>query len=212
VEQDLRGELLRRAGVDQAARNADDPDAVHRADAQNLPWLRQVITEHGWPGQSAVGEDGAMAAWLLAQHADSDPAFQRRCLDLLTAAAEADEATKSHVAYLTDRVLLAEGGPQEFGTQVTGRAGRWMPCNLRDPDRVDARRAAMSLGPLAEYIAHFETDGPPAPVSMNCPHCGGLVRFWPPDPGEDTEVDCAGCGRTLRIRMGPPDATDSPDG
>jgi len=203
MEQDLRAELLRRADVDQAAREAGDPDTVYRADAENLPWLKQVISEHGWPGRSLVGEDGAAAAWLLAQHADSDPAFQRSCLNLLTTAAEAGDAPRSYVAYLTDRVLLAEGQPQEFGTQVTGRDGQWMPRHLRDPDHVDRRRAAMSLGPLADYIAHFEKDGPPAPVALKCPHCGQLVHFWPSDPGEDVAVDCAGCGRTLRIRMGP---------
>jgi hypothetical protein len=40
-----------------------------------------------------VGEDGAHAAWLLAQHADRDPAFQRRCLDLLTQAVAGREAS-----------------------------------------------------------------------------------------------------------------------
>jgi len=37
------------------------------------------------PGQIAL-------AWLLAQHADADPAFQRQCLDLMTAAVEAGDA------------------------------------------------------------------------------------------------------------------------
>src|SRR5579863_2388003 len=55
------------------------------AGGENLPWLEQVVTGIGWPGKSRVGEDGARAAWLPAQLADSDPAFQRRCLDLLIA-------------------------------------------------------------------------------------------------------------------------------
>src|SRR5439155_1758694 len=83
---------------------------------------------------SLAGEDGAEAAWLLAQHADRDPAFQRRCLDLLAEAAARGEASWMHVAYLTDRVLLAEGKPQEYGTQATGRDGRYVARDLRDPD------------------------------------------------------------------------------
>lgn len=94
-----------------------------------------------------VGEDGACAALLLAQHADRDPAFQRRCLDLMTEAAERGEASRAELAYLTDRVLLAEGQPQEYGTQVAGREDGWAPRRLRDPDHVDERRAAMSLRP-----------------------------------------------------------------
>jgi Family of unknown function (DUF6624) len=197
---DLRAELLRRAERDQAARESRDHEAVSQVDAENLPWLKKVIAEIGWPGRSAVGEDGAAAAWLLTQHADSDPAFQRQCLDLLAMAAEQGEATKAQVAYLTDRVLLAEGKPQEFGTQATGRNGQWVPCRLRDPDNVDHRRAAMSLGSLAENLARIaEEYGPPTPPVTSCPACGGEVEIWLPDPGEEATADCANCGQTLRF-------------
>jgi hypothetical protein len=196
----LRAELLRRTDLDQTARNARDPDAMARVDGDNLPWFRRVIAETGWPARSAVGEDGAAAAWLLAQHADEDPAFQRRCLSLLTAAAAAGEASTAHLAYLTDRVLLAEGQPQEFGTQVTGRNGNWFPRRLRDPGQVDERRAAMSLGPLAEYLAGFAEEGTPS-ATTRCPACCGLVEFWPPEPGERVSADCADCGRTLTLSV-----------
>jgi hypothetical protein len=93
MNEELRAELLRRVAADQEARHALDVEAMTAADGENLPWLRQVITDVGWPGKSLVGADGAHAAWLLAQHADSDPAFQRQCLDLLTAAVERGEAT-----------------------------------------------------------------------------------------------------------------------
>lgn len=58
-----------------------------------------------------VHGDGAVAAWLLAQHADQDPPLQRRCLDLMRVAPET-EVSPSHIAYLTDRVMLAEGESQ----------------------------------------------------------------------------------------------------
>ena len=92
MKADLRAELLRRTVPDQEARWAHDFAAMERADADNLPWIRQVIAEHGWPGRSDVGDDGAQAAWLLVQHADADPAFQRDCLGLLTAAVGQGEA------------------------------------------------------------------------------------------------------------------------
>jgi hypothetical protein len=78
VRQDLRAELLHRSEQDQAVRCMPEPDweIVATVGADNLAWLKEVLAEVGWPGQSMVGEDGAHAAWLLAQHADQDPAFQ----------------------------------------------------------------------------------------------------------------------------------------
>ncbi len=125
-------------------------------DADNLRWLREVVAAHGWPARSLVGADGANAAWLLAQHADRDPGFQRQCLDLMTEAVGRGEASGTDLAYLTDRVLLAEGRPQVYGTQMTGRDGGWKPRPLQDPERVDERRATAGLGPLADYIADIE--------------------------------------------------------
>jgi hypothetical protein len=141
----LRAELLRRMERDQVARRADDLEAFGQVDAENLPWLKKVITVIGWPGRSIVGDDGASAAWLLVQHADSDPAFQRQCLELLTVAASHGEATKAQVAYLTDRVLLAEGEPQEFGTQAIGRNGQWLRVTFVIPaTSISARRPCRS--------------------------------------------------------------------
>lgn len=153
MDSELRAELLRRAEQDQAARlgvigqRGDcemNCETVFSVDADNVAWLKNVVAEVGWPGWSMAGEDGAHAAWLLAQHADRDPAFQRRCLDLITEAVEHGEASPVELAYLTDRVLLAEGQPQEYGTQAEGREDGYVPRRLRDPEHVDERRAHSS--------------------------------------------------------------------
>jgi DNA-directed RNA polymerase subunit RPC12/RpoP len=202
MDEELRAELLRRVEIDQVARKALDADAMREADAENLPWIKAVIAEHGWPGAALVGTDGAHSAWLLAQHADADPAFQRECLDLLTAAVEAGEARMRELAYLTDRVLLAEGQPQVYGTQVTRRGDEWSPRNLGDPDGVDARRAAAGLGPLAEYLARFAGSAVPA-ARIKCSDCDARTPFEPPDVDESVTVTCTGCGREMTI-TGPP--------
>ncbi|MFD7663511.1 DUF6624 domain-containing protein [Streptomyces sp. NPDC059788] len=156
VNDALVAELHRRAEEDQAARRliaetGQSPDLL-RIDASNTAWLQQVVAEYGWPGFVLVGERGADEAWLLAQHADRDPGFQRRALDLLKAAVSAGEALPRHVAYLTDRVLVAAGEPQLYGTQyLPGPDNALCPHPVADPDQLDARRAAMGLEPAAEY-------------------------------------------------------------
>ena len=104
-----------------------------------------------------VGEDAALAAFLMVQHADRDPDFQKKCLPLLEAAVQATEASGSHYAYLTDRVLLAEGKPQRYGSQFQTVDGKSVPLPLEDPDNVDARRQAVGLRPMAEYAKQMES-------------------------------------------------------
>ena len=200
MDDGLRAELLRRVEKDQVARKALDADAMREADEENLPWLREVVAAHGWPAASLVGTDGAHAAWLLAQHADADPAFQRQCLGLIGAAVEAGEASLLEYAYLTDRVLLAEGKPQVYGTQVTRRGDAWSPRNLGDPDGVDARRAAADLEPLAEYLGRFgDHRGPTS--RLKCPGCSAWAPFEPPEGDEPVTVTCPECALATTVRL-----------
>jgi hypothetical protein len=50
VDEGLRAELRRRAEADQETRLPPDTAAMEAADAASLPWLRQLITDVGWPG------------------------------------------------------------------------------------------------------------------------------------------------------------------
>jgi hypothetical protein len=154
-------EWLKRNGVDFAAKPEQlSPElkaeletlsaATIKADRENTQWLREIVERHGWPTRTQVGARAASAAWLLVQHADAEPKFQRQCLDLM-AALPAGEVEPKNVAYLTDRVLLAEGKPQRYGTQFDFVAGKLQPKPIEDEDHVDQRRAEVGLQPLAEY-------------------------------------------------------------
>jgi len=88
--------------------------AVHR---RNAARLREIIAEHGWPGIDLAGDDGAGAAWLIAQHAVGEPDFQRQSLALLNECVARDEVPAWQAAYLGDRVRRFEGWPQVYGTQ-----------------------------------------------------------------------------------------------
>lgn len=156
---ELFAELVKRMKADQDARLAKPPNVLQMMliDGENTAWMKQTIEKHGWPGFAMVGREGAQAAWLLVQHADRDPAFQRRCLDLLTKAFEKGDASPDQVAYLTDRVLLAEGKPQVYGTQFHAVNGKLQPRPIENQAEVDQRRAAMGLEPLAEYAKQVQS-------------------------------------------------------
>ncbi|SEM26196.1 hypothetical protein SAMN05428989_3547 [Pseudoxanthomonas sp. GM95] len=162
----LRQALAVRVNKDQDIRNRLGKDRSNKAlleeiteiDADNLAWLKQVVDRQGWPTITQVGPDGAGSFWLLAQHADSDPAFQERVLSLMTPLVTQREALGYQLAYLTDRVRRARDEPQVYGTQLEIVNDRIVPETLQAPEQVDARRAGVGLGPLNEYISVNEAN------------------------------------------------------
>jgi hypothetical protein len=120
-------------------------------DQKNRVRLKEVVDKHGWPGKSLAGKDGAHAAWLLVQHADGELAFQKRCLALMKSAAKGD-VEPQEIAYLTDRILVAEKKKQTYGTQLQRQGDRFTPQPIEDEANVDKRRAEVGLPPLAEYL------------------------------------------------------------
>jgi len=126
---------------------------MERIDRANTQWLSELVAERGWPGKTLVGEDGARAAFLLAQHADAE--HQRVFLPLLRSAVAAGEASDTHLAYLEDRVRMRNGEPQLYGTQFIVDDEGFRAHPIEDPAHVDARRASVGLGPFADYEAHM---------------------------------------------------------
>lgn len=159
----LRNELLQMGDADTKARDAvindggKDPalsKAAYDVDGRNLPRIKQIDAEHGFPTLAQVGSDGVHAAWLIVQHADRDPGFQTHVLEELHARPDHGGVDAQEYAALTDRVLLAQHKPQRYGTQIDPKGfkdGELKPRPMEDADHVDQRRAAMGLPPLTDY-------------------------------------------------------------
>src|SRR5687767_10864112 len=115
----LAAEIVRMTDEDQLMRRK--LQTIHAelisVDARNTQRLREIVAEIGWPTRSKVGERAEHLAWLLVQHADRGVAFQRECLALMEAES-AEEVCPKHRAYLIDRIRLAEGRQQSYGTQL----------------------------------------------------------------------------------------------
>lgn len=118
-------------------------------DERNTRRMRAIISEIGWPTTSKVGAQAEHMAWLLVQHAEL--AFQKDCFALM-AREPADEVCARHLAYLEDRIRVREGLPQRYGTQLQKSDGGWEPVPTMDPEDLDARRLAIGLEPIAEYL------------------------------------------------------------
>jgi hypothetical protein len=117
-------------------------------DRRTAARLREIVAAQGWPTISLVGRDGANAAWLIAQHATHDRAFQEECLAMLQDAVGRGEAEPRSVAYLEDRLAVKAGRPQRYGTQFDWQL---QPQPIEDEEHVDERRRSVGLGSIAAY-------------------------------------------------------------
>ncbi|RKF19371.1 hypothetical protein D6851_13050 [Altericroceibacterium spongiae] len=130
---------------------------IGRRDETNTTWLKQVVQQQGWPTISRVGKQAAGNAWLLAQHADRDPAFQLQVLRLMEPLMENGEVSSRHYAYLYDRVMLKLTGTQTYATQVTCKDGKYIPLPLKDKAAMPDLRRSVGLEPFETYLEYFFT-------------------------------------------------------
>jgi hypothetical protein len=159
----LRAELDERVARDQEARIAWLRDlrdkgrgrAVNAIDDDNIKWLYALVRARGFPSADQVGERGVRDAWLLSQHADRAPGFQAELLPALAARQAEGELAASDYARFVDRVLVAQGKPQRYGTQF--KPEEWAGKYFGLPDEaalraVDAQRRELGVMPLADYV------------------------------------------------------------
>jgi hypothetical protein len=125
--------------------------AMAARDHANTELLKRIVAAQGWPTRSKVGDSGSDIAWLLVQHADADPAFQARALRLMEPLVATGEVNSKNYAYLYDRVMLKLVGKQRYATQMTCRAGRYVPEPVEDDRKVEELRRAVGLDTLSDY-------------------------------------------------------------
>jgi hypothetical protein len=152
-DQALHDELVAMLARDQAGRmGGDDPEG----DRARTERLLEIVAQYGWPTIALVGKDGEDAAWAIAQHSDLDPVPQTTFLLWLQAAVDAGEASPGNLAYLADRVAVAAGDPQRYGTQMgCGPDGPEPATPIEDEAGLEQRRADAGLDPHADYVTEM---------------------------------------------------------
>lgn len=119
-------------------------------DQENTAVLKKIIKMYGWPTTNFVGKKASHFAWLLVQHADSDPKFQKHCLDLM-------EKNTVDWAYLTDRILINEGKPQIYGTQFYEDSNeKLIPRPIKNINTLEKRRKLVGLRTFKFYKKQME--------------------------------------------------------
>lgn len=123
-------------------------------DVDNAAALRSVFAMSSLPPLPFA------AVFLVAQHSDHDPALQMLALNRLGPLAR-NGPDRIRLALLSDRVSLAIGRSQRFGTQLECKSGELVPVGIEPSRELDARRAGVGLPSLAEYVRSFPPNSCP---------------------------------------------------
>lgn len=140
-------------------RSEADAD-VARTTREGFDYLAGLVASRGWVTAQSWGADVESAgiqilAMQIIEPDSDDPettiAFAKSVLpDLLTGVRQRGASADGY-AIIVDQIELMEGRPQIYGAHFTCRHGRFVPHPLREPERLDERRAEIGLGPIAQH-------------------------------------------------------------
>jgi len=147
----------------------------------NAATLDKIIDHIGYPTIDKVGKEANEAAWLVIQHAISQPIFMKKCAQLLVNAVAKNKANPINLAYLTDRIAVFEEKAQVYGTQFDwDENGELSAYPFDDLIKVNQRRKAIGLNTLEEQTgiirkrAKNENESPPVDFERRKKE----IRMW----------------------------------
>lgn len=111
-------------------------------DRKELARLKTIVASHGWPGVRFAGPELAANAFTVLMRTP-----EKELEALLPALREAqaeNDVPGAQLAQAEDRLRVAKGLPQRYGTQLA--AGK--PVIIEDEGALDIRRKMMGLPPM----------------------------------------------------------------
>jgi hypothetical protein len=118
--------------------------------------LNEIVQLQGWLTKVQVTEEGVKAAFTLVSHS-KNLRFQQDMLPLIIQSYIDKQGIGGEaVAIFTDKISIAQGKDQVFGTQADLIGGKLVFFQIENEDSVDQLRAQMDLQPLDEYKKALE--------------------------------------------------------
>ncbi len=158
-----RTELLAMMRADQEMINNKTDSTIRVSqNREHIKQIKNILKKIKSPKISILSYDGALAMWLLVQHADEDVEFQKYYLKLTNKllATNPDDVYKEGIAYLEDRVAVKDNRKQTYGTQfhdvLNAEVPTLEPRPIKDPKNLNKRRRLMGLPSIEDYINDLE--------------------------------------------------------
>lgn len=117
-----------------------------KLDIKNKKVVEAIVSSIGWPTSSMIGKEASDCLWVLIQHAGFDISFQKRMLGLMKNVLRG-EINQKHIAKLEDRILIAEGKHQLYGTsfKIDLKTKNLTVDPIYDIKNINKRRSKMGM-------------------------------------------------------------------
>ncbi len=122
--------------------------------SENTEYIRGLLSEVGWIDVSRFGYGASKAAFLIVQHSWDIP-LMLSVLPRIQEDVDAGRLEAEDYALLYDRLHLALGCRQRYGSQVTHESGEVVVLPVEDQNRVEELRKELGLIPLLKYVEVF---------------------------------------------------------
>jgi len=129
---------------DQGVRNGE-PANIYTTDISNQQIVISLIENCGWP----ENKESIKSIWFVIQHSDSK--YMAKYYQKFKQLESKGLLESSDMALMEDRILMNNGYPQIYGSQVVGQS----VYKLRDHAKVNEWRAQVGLGTIEENTRRF---------------------------------------------------------
>jgi len=151
VDCNKKSEILSEVYIsDQKIRRENNLIKYAKEDHRNQELIISIIEKCGMPTLNEVNQEQMNAIWLGLQHTENK--YRIKYFPLIEKAVKNGDLSKEQYALMKDRILMDEGKPQIFGSQI--KNGKLY--DLEEPETVNERRQEMGLEPIEDYLKRFD--------------------------------------------------------
>lgn len=134
---------------DQRIRKANEPIKYAKEDHRNQELVISIIEKCGMPTLKEVNQRQMDAIWLGLQHSTEE--IRKKYFPYVEKAVKNGDLSKQQYALMKDRMLMDDGKPQLYGSQI--KNGKLY--KLENPTSVNERRKEMGMEPIEDYLKYF---------------------------------------------------------
>lgn len=135
---------------DQRIRKSNELIKYAKEDHKNQELVISIIEKCGMPTLNDVTQKQLSTIWLVLQHTTNK--HRKKYFPLIEKAVKNGELSKQQYALMKDRILMDEGKPQIYGSQL--KNGKLY--KIENPETVNERRKKMGMETIEDYLKRFD--------------------------------------------------------